>query len=71
MEGLGVTDVIAYFDARGWQTLVENSILQLPVPGAELATLLMPNYMFGGPEVCRARQRRMRNGARWHGQRCP
>jgi hypothetical protein len=49
MEGLGVTGVIAYFDARGWQTLPENSILQLPVPGAELATLLQPNYTFGGP----------------------
>ena len=49
MEGLGVSGVIAYFDARGWQTLPENSILQLPVPGAELATLFMPNYTFGGP----------------------
>jgi hypothetical protein len=49
MEGLGVSGVIAYFDARGWQTLPENSILQLPVPGSELATLLMPNYTFGGP----------------------
>jgi hypothetical protein len=49
MEGLGVSGVIAYFDARGWQTLPENSILQLPVPGAELATLLQPNYTFGGP----------------------
>jgi len=49
MEGLGVSGVIAYFDARGWQTLPENSILQLPVPGAELATLQMPNYTFGGP----------------------
>ena len=49
MEGLGVSGVIAYFDARGWQTLPENTILQLPVPGAELATLRMPNYTFGGP----------------------
>jgi hypothetical protein len=49
MEGLGVTGVIAYFDARGWQTLPENSILQLPVPGSELATLLVANYTFGGP----------------------
>lgn len=49
MEGLGVSGVIAYFDARGWQTLPENSILQLPVPGSELATLLMANYTFGGP----------------------
>lgn len=49
MEGLGVSGVIAYFDARGWQTLPENSILQLPVPGSELATLRMANYTFGGP----------------------
>lgn len=49
MEGLGVSGVIAFFDARGWQTLVENSILQLPVPGAELETLRMQNYTFGGP----------------------
>jgi hypothetical protein len=49
MEGLGVSGVIAYFDARGWQTLPANSILQLPVPGSELATLLRPNYTFGGP----------------------
>lgn len=49
MEGLGVSGVIAYFDARGWQTLPENSFVHLPVPGAELATLLLPNYTFGGP----------------------
>ena len=49
MEGLGVSGVIAFFDARGWQTLPANSILQLPVPGSELATLQMSNYTFGGP----------------------
>lgn len=49
IEGIGVSGVIAYFDARGWQTLPENSILQLPVPGSELATLLLQNYTFGGP----------------------
>ncbi len=49
IEGLGVSGVIAYFDARGWQALPENSILQLPVPGSELATLQRPNYTFGGP----------------------
>jgi hypothetical protein len=49
MEGLGVSGVIAFFDARGWQTLPENSIQQLPVPGSELATLLQANYTFGGP----------------------
>jgi hypothetical protein len=49
IEGLGVSGVIAYFDSRGWQELPENSILQLPVPGSELATLLRQNYTFGGP----------------------
>jgi sulfur relay (sulfurtransferase) DsrC/TusE family protein len=49
IEGLGVSGVIAYFDARGWQTLVENSILQLPVPGRELAVIQRPLYTFGGP----------------------
>ena len=49
MEGLGVSGVIAFFDARGWQTLPVNSILQLPVPGSELATLQEANYTFGGP----------------------
>lgn len=49
MEGLGVSGVIAYFDARGWQELPEFSILHLPVPGRELATLRRPLYTFGGP----------------------
>lgn len=49
MEILGVSGVIGYFDARGWQALPVNSILQLPVPGSELATLLETNYTFGGP----------------------
>lgn len=49
IEGLGVSGVIAFFDARGWQTLPENSITQLPIPGRELATLQLTNYTFGGP----------------------
>lgn len=48
IEGLGVSGVIAFFDARGWQELPEGSFLHLPVPGAELATLRLPNYTFGG-----------------------
>ncbi len=48
MEGLGVSGVIAFFDARGWQELPENTMLHLPVPGAELATLRLPLYTFGG-----------------------
>jgi hypothetical protein len=49
MEGLGVSGVIAFFDARGWQLLPENTVLQLPVPGAELAVLQRPLYTYGGP----------------------
>lgn len=49
IEGLGVSGVIRYFDARGWQTLPENTIVQLPVPGRELAVLQRPLYTFGGP----------------------
>jgi hypothetical protein len=49
IEGLGVSGVIAFFDARSWQTLPENSILQLPVPGRELTTLRQEIYTFGGP----------------------
>ena len=49
IEGMGVSGVTAFFDARGWQTLPANSFVQLPVPGAELATLQLPMYTFGGP----------------------
>jgi hypothetical protein len=49
IEGLGVSGVIAFFDARGWQALPENSITQLPVPGRELTTLRQDIYTFGGP----------------------
>lgn len=49
VEGYGVNGATAFFDARGWQTLVENSFLHLPVPGSELGTLRLPNYTFGGP----------------------
>ncbi|HEY0969348.1 MAG TPA: hypothetical protein VGE02_00050 [Gemmatimonadales bacterium] len=49
MEGYGVDGVTAFFDARGWQALPENSITQLPVPGRELGTLRLGLYTFGGP----------------------
>jgi hypothetical protein len=48
IEGVGVSGVIAFFDARGWQELPENTLLHLPVPGQELATLRLTNYTFGG-----------------------
>ncbi len=49
IEMFGINGVTAFFDARGWQTLPENSILQLPVPGRELATLRRTLYTYGGP----------------------
>jgi hypothetical protein len=49
IENYGTNGVLAFFDARGWQTLPENSLLQLPVPGTELATLKRPLYSLGGP----------------------
>lgn len=49
VEGVGVSGVIAFFDARGWQTLPENTPIHLPIPGRELETLQLPLYTFGGP----------------------
>jgi len=49
IEGVGVSGVIAFFDARGWQTLPVNTFVQMPVPGAELQILQLPIYTFGGP----------------------
>lgn len=48
IEGVGVTGVIAFMDARGWGELPEASFIHLPVPGTELATLRLPSYTFGG-----------------------
>lgn len=48
IEGLGIDGNIAYFDARGWQTLSENTPVQFPIPGRELETLRLPLYTFGG-----------------------
>ncbi len=62
IEGLGVSGVIRFMDARGWQMLPENTLLHLPVPGRELGVLKQPLYTFGGggegsapapsPETC-------------------
>ena len=49
IEMLGVSGVVSFFDARGWQALPENTMLHLPVPGRELGTLRLPIYTFGGP----------------------
>jgi hypothetical protein len=49
IEMAGVDAIVAFMDARGWQTLPEASFLQLPVPGRELGTLRQDLYTFGGP----------------------
>jgi hypothetical protein len=49
IEGLGVDGVTAFLDARGWQTLPENTVIQLPIPGRELGVLQRPLYSYGGP----------------------
>lgn len=48
IEMLGVYGGVAYFDARGWQTLPANSFVHFPVPGRELETLALPLYTTGG-----------------------
>jgi hypothetical protein len=64
IEGLGVSGVIRFMDARGWQMLPENSFIHLPVPGRELGVLRQELYTYGGggtgsapapsPETCPA-----------------
>ena len=48
IEMAGVDATVAYFDARGWQTLLEGTFVHLPIPGRELGTLQLPLYTFGG-----------------------
>ena len=48
IEMAGVDPTVAYFDARGWQTLTENTFVHLPVPGRELEVLQRPLYTYGG-----------------------
>ena len=50
IETIGVNGTLAFTDARGWQTLVENSFIHFPVPGRELAVRKEANYTFGGGE---------------------
>jgi len=48
IEGAGVDGTVAYFDARGWGTLAENSFVQFPIPGRELEIQRLPIYTYGG-----------------------
>jgi hypothetical protein len=49
IELLGVDGVLAWFDARGYQSLPANTLVHFPVPGRELGTLVLDTYTFGGP----------------------
>ncbi len=48
IEGAGVDGQVAYWDARGWNTLAENSFTSFPIPGRELEIQRLPIYTYGG-----------------------
>ncbi len=48
IETLGVEGGPAFFDARGWQGLVENTLLHFPMRFTDLELLQMPIYTTGG-----------------------
>jgi hypothetical protein len=48
IEMFGVAAGTAFFDARGWGTLVEGTPIHFPIPARELETLNLPAYTFGG-----------------------
>jgi hypothetical protein len=54
LEGIGVDGVVAFFDARGWQALPQDTPLELPVPGRDLLSLRRPMYTTGGEARSRA-----------------
>jgi hypothetical protein len=51
IEGLGVDPNVAFFDARGWGTLVIGTPVHMPIPAREIETLALPPYTFGGGGV--------------------
>jgi hypothetical protein len=48
IELLGMSGMVPFFDARGWQTMPASTPTQFPIPGRELSTLRLPLYTFGG-----------------------
>lgn len=48
IEGAGVDQTTAFLDARGWQSLVVGTPVQLPVPALELQLREQPIYSYGG-----------------------
>lgn len=48
IEGAGVDGQVSFWDARGWNTLAENSFIQFPIPGRELEIQRQAVYTYGG-----------------------
>jgi hypothetical protein len=48
METFATAGGLAYTTDRGWGDLVQGTPIHYPVPGAELETLALDNYTFGG-----------------------
>lgn len=48
IETLGLEGGTAYYDARGWQFLVQNTPLHFPMPRRDLELLRLDTYTFGG-----------------------
>jgi hypothetical protein len=48
LELAGIEGAISWWDARGWGTLQEGTLVHFPVPGREIDNLGIANYTFGG-----------------------
>jgi hypothetical protein len=48
IETLGLSGRVPYYDARGWGTLLENTMIHYPMPVVDLELLGMQVYSFGG-----------------------
>ncbi len=48
IEMAGVEPGIAWYDGRGWGTLVAGTLTQFPVPARELEVSRLPVYTYGG-----------------------
>jgi len=51
IETLGLEGGPAFYDARGWQGLVQNTLLHFPMPVTDLELLAMPIYTTGGGQA--------------------
>lgn len=48
IEMTGVEPAVSWYDARGWGTIVEGSMIQLPIPAREREVQQAAVYTFGG-----------------------